>query len=341
MTYQLPDGFMARPATTEDAEQVAVLWNKQSEVTRGGHPSTPERVLNNWNHPKFNLSTDSRLVFAPEGELIGYAHIRDIKDPPVDVFSGHSVHPDYDDRTWLRNDLFRWMEAEARRVIPRAPEDARIVLLAGTYGQDTTQQRELERQGFEYDRTFHWMQIDFDTSADPALWTEPTHWPDGIRIRNVVPGEDDVELVTAYLEAFADHYGIIQQPFETELAEWRNLMQQDDFDASLWFLAHTIEDGVIAGFCVCHTTSHRDPERGKINDLGVRPAWRRRGIGQALLSHAFAELKRRGIKGAALNVDTGNKSGAPALYQRAGMRSAQASHTYVKELRPGINLVPQ
>lgn len=341
MIYQLPDGYTARPATTEDAEQVAVLWNNRSEATHGERPSTPERVLNNWNHPKFTLSTDSRLVFAPEDKLIGYAHIRDVKDPPVDVFGSYSVHPNYDDSDWLWDDLFRWMEAEARRVILKAPKDARIVLVAGTSEQNATEQRALERQGFEYSRTFHWMTIDFGASENPAMRPEPTHLPEGIRIRHVVPGEDDIELVTAYLEAFADHYGIIQQPFDVELEEWRALMQEDDFDASLWFLAHAIEDSTIAGLCVCNTTSHRDPERGKINDLGVRPAWRRRGIGRALLLHAFAELARRGIKGVALNVDTGNKSGAPALYKHVGMRSVQANHTYVKELRPGVNLVPQ
>jgi len=325
----------------QDAEQVAALWNQRSEATRGEHPSTTERVLRIWDHPKFDLSTDSRLVFAPEDKLIGYARIRDVKTPPVDVFSGYSVHPNYDHSDWLWDDLFRWMEVEARRVIPKAPEGARIALVAGTSEQDVTEQRELERQGFEYSRTFHWMQIDFDASEDSALRPKPAHWPDGILVRNVVPGEDDIELVAAYVEAFVDHYGIIQQPFEVELEEWRDLMQEDDFDASLWFLAHAIEDGTIAGLCVCRTKSNRDPERGMINDLGVRPPWQRRGIGRALLSHAFAELDRRGIKGAALNVDTGNKSGAPALYERVGMHSAQASHTYVKELRPGVNLVPQ
>ena len=57
--------------------------------------------------------------------------------------------------------------------------------------------------------------------------------------------------------------------------------------------------------------------------------------------HAFGELATRGIKSAVLSVDTKNKSGAPALYQEVGMRSVRASHTYVKELRPGRNLVPQ
>ena len=336
MTHPLPDGFTSRPATTDDAACVATLWNDRSETTRGERPSTPELVLKTWDHPKFDLSTDSRLVYAPDEILIGYAHVRDVKDPPVDVFSGRSVHPDYNDAEWLWDDLLSWMETEARRVIPKAPEDARIALVAGTSEQDLTDQRELERHGFEHNRTFHRMQIDF---APPP---EEAPWPDGINVRTVVPGEDDIELVTAYLEAFADHYGIIQQPFETELQEWRDLMQENDFDPSLWFLAtDTVEGGAVAGLCICHPKAREDPERGQINDLGVRPAWRRRGIGRALLLHAFSKLASRGIQGAALTVDTENKSGAPALYERVGMRPIQASHTYVKELRPGINLVAQ
>ena len=74
---------------------------------------------------------------------------------------------------------------------------------------------------------------------------------------------------------------------------------------------------------------------------GVRPAWRRLGVGQALLHHAFSEFASRGIQGAGHTVDSENRTVAPALYKRFDMRPVQASHTYVKELRPGVNLVPQ
>jgi hypothetical protein len=153
MPDQLPDGITARPATKDDAERVAALWNNRSEATRGECPSTPERVLKNWDHPKFDLSTDSLLVFASDDALIGYAHVRDVKEPPVDVFAGYSVPPDQDDVEWLWDDLFGWMEAEARRVIPKAPPDARIALVAGTSDEDVTQQRELERHRFRHSTT--------------------------------------------------------------------------------------------------------------------------------------------------------------------------------------------
>jgi len=292
-------------------------------------------VLKNWDHSKFDLSTDSRLVFAPDGALVGYAHVRDVKDPPVDVFASYSVHPDHDAADWLWDALFSWMEAEARRVIPKAPQDARIALVAGTSEQDVTEQRELERHDFEHNRTFHRMTTGFEEPvALVAL-------PDGIAIRTFKPGADDKALVTAYREAFADHYGILRQPFETDLEEWRHLMQEDDFDASLWFLAYAIEDGAIVGLCACYTEAPGDPARGLINDLGVRPAWRRRGIGQAMLLHAFGELHRRGIEGAVLTVDSENRTGATALYERVGMHPVRVNHTYVKELRAGVDLVPQ
>ncbi len=333
MTHRLPEGFTSRPASPEDAERVATLWNDRSEATRGQRPSTPERVLKLWDHPKFDLPTDSLLVFAPDGALIGYAHVRDVKDPPVDVFTGYSVHPNHDRSNWLWDTLFAWTEKEARRVIPKAPPDVRIALVAGASDEDVTEQRELERRGFEHSRTFRRMQISFDPPP------KAPRWPDGISVRCVVPGEDDEALVAAHREAFASHYGRLEQPFEADLAEWRRWMCEDDFDPSLWFLAR--DGGEVAGFCTCYAEAAGDPSRGLIDELGVRPTLRRRGIGRALLLHAFGELRRRGIAGAVLRVDTENRTGAPALYERVGMESVHASHTYVKELRPGINLVVQ
>jgi mycothiol synthase len=332
MTDALPDGFTARPATLEDADRVAELWNDRSESTRDERPSTPERILQRWNHPKFDLTTDCRLVFAPSGKLVGYAHIRDVKDPPVDVFCQHVIHPECDDAPWCWDDLFDWTERKARRVIDKAPADARIVLIAGAAEDDRVGQRELERHGFAHDRTFHRMVIDFPDAPMAA-----PDWPEGIAVRTLVPGIDDEALVTANRDAFSEHYGYLEQPFEAELAELRHWMAEDDFEADLWFLA--CEGTEVVGFCCCYAEAPGDPERGLIDVFGVRPAWRRRGIGRVLLLHAFGEFSRRGIGGAVLTVDTDNKSGAPELYRLVGMRPKRANYTYVKELRPGRNLV--
>jgi GNAT superfamily N-acetyltransferase len=71
---------------------------------------------------------------------------------------------------------------------------------------------------------------------------------------------------------------------------------------------------------------------GWVGALGVREGWRKRGIGLALLRHAFAEFHRRGETRIALGVDAQNPTGATRLYERAGMRVAYEAIAFEKEL---------
>ena len=94
----------------------------------------------------------------------------------------------------------------------------------------------------------------------------------------------------------------------------------------------------IAGFCLCRKEAYEDPDMGYVNILGVRRPWRRRGLGMALLQHAFAEFYRRGQQRAGLGVDAGSLTGATRLYERAGMHVARQFDTYEKMLRPGEDI---
>ncbi len=71
-----------------------------------------------------------------------------------------------------------------------------------------------------------------------------------------------------------------------------------------------------------------------VDDLGVRRAYRRRGLGMAQLRHVFAAFYARGIRRVGLGVDAENVTGATRLYGRAGMRVYRAWDLYDKELRP-------
>lgn len=70
-----------------------------------------------------------------------------------------------------------------------------------------------------------------------------------------------------------------------------------------------------------------DPDVGWVSILGVRPPWRGRGLGLALLRHAFREIGRPTVR---LGVDAENVSGAVRLYERAGMRVERRFDTYEK-----------
>jgi ribosomal protein S18 acetylase RimI-like enzyme len=150
-------------------------------------------------------------------------------------------------------------------------------------------------------------------------------------------GEDDAALVTAYRDAFRDHYGYLEQPFETELERWRHWTREPDFDPSLWLLA--TDGGEVRGFCCSYPESHGDQEAGLVDEFGVRPTWRKRGIGRALLLECFRALRAQGLKAAELTVDSDNKSDALALYASVGMTVVSQNDTSVKESRTGRNLV--
>ena len=68
--------------------------------------------------------------------------------------------------------------------------------------------------------------------------------------------------------------------------------------------------------------------------IGVRVAWRRRGIGEALLRLAFCELYARGRRRVGLGVDAENTTGATRLYERVGMEVAWRDDAYEKLLQP-------
>ena len=58
---------------------------------------------------------------------------------------------------------------------------------------------------------------------------------------------------------------------------------------------------------------------GYVGAIGVRPAWRGKGLAKALLRRTFAEFWRRGITRVTLDVDSQNETGAVRVYERVGM----------------------
>jgi len=335
MNQALQDNCKTRPATQSNASIVCELWNARSRHVHNTTPYSESSVLKQWDDPRFDLETDSLLMFDSQSALIGYAHIRDVKNPPVDVFCTIVVHLDHDDQDWLWQARLDWSKDEARRVIPRAPADALIALISAGSSDDASKLRQLEEHGFKHSRTFHRMTMDFGDAIEPVAL------PDWITLRAFVRGEDNETLVDAYRDAFRDHYGHLDQPFETDLATWQRWMDDDDFDPNLWFLATDTAHGTIAGYCCCYAEDHGDDTVGLVDELGVRRDWRRRGITRALLTHALSALQSKGLHGDNLRVDSDNKKGALRLYKSVGMDIVSSTLTYVKELRPRVNLVTQ
>jgi ribosomal protein S18 acetylase RimI-like enzyme len=58
--------------------------------------------------------------------------------------------------------------------------------------------------------------------------------------------------------------------------------------------------------------------RGYVDTLAVSESERRRGLGRALLLHAFADLRRAGARDLTLGVQAGNET-ALGLYRSVGL----------------------
>jgi len=138
----------------------------------------------------------------------------------------------------------------------------------------------------------------------PAPASEPA-WPDDVVVRTFRP--DDGAALHALLEHGYRHGGGSVAP----LAAWYPALTGDrEFDPALVVLVEGA-DGLAAA-SICWTS-------GFVKDLVVHEAWRRRGLGEALLRRAFQTFDERGAGGVELKVEAGNAA-AIRLYERVGMR---------------------
>jgi ribosomal protein S18 acetylase RimI-like enzyme len=172
------------------------------------------------------------------------------------------------------------------------------------------------------------MEIRFEDAPHAAPW------PQEFRLRAAERDEDWRPILDAVRDAWRDHWGYIESPFEDHFTRWSHRWQQY-FAPGLWLLAEA--DETIAGVCLCEPSVNGDGSYGWVATLAVRRAYRRRGLATALLDQAFVMLHGLGKTRVGLGVDASSLTGATRLYERAGMSIHTRYSQYEKELRPGID----
>ncbi|MCG2783518.1 MAG: GNAT family N-acetyltransferase [Anaerolineae bacterium] len=333
-TAQLPAGFSIRPGALDDYKIVFELINASSLSLLGSVDLTdPELIRNDWKDPKFDMTKSTRMIFAPDGTLVGALEVWDTGNPPVHPWIWFCVHPDYADKG-IDAILLDWGEARAAQAVERVPDGIRFAPRTGFPVQNVRFKALAESRGYKYDRSFYRMATAFDSEPEVPPISE------GIVIRPYNPETEFEAVVRTMIESFRDHYGFVERPFEDELENFRHHFLGDPiYDPSLWFVA--MDGDEMVGISVCRAEDYENSEQGFVNELGVRREWRKRGIASALLKTSFAEFYRRGKKGAALGVDANSLTGALKIYERAGMRPARQYDNYEKELRAGEEISTQ
>lgn len=327
---QLPPGFYIRPAQTGDIKDIVTLDNLYSMHYLGFKESQEDDIENEWRTPGFDPERDIRVMFGPGGELVGFVEVWMVSQPPVHPWIWLRIHPDYMG-VGLGEILLQWAEDRAREGLEFVPEGTRVSMRTGTVSTIEDMITVLEKSGMTLFR--HAFRMIIEMEEQP----ETPSWPQGIELKPYRPDEDSEAVFRAASEAFQDHFGYIEEPFEEAYPRFMHFTTGTDmYDPSLWFLA--MDGNQIAGVCICSKYSHDDPNSGYINSLSVRRPWRKRGIATALLLHTFREYYRRGIRMVMLGVDANNLTGALRLYENVGMRVLRQFNQYEKELRAGVEI---
>lgn len=314
-----PTGLNLRPATLDDAEAIADLENASNVAEVGFVWTTTEELRDRLTTPGRDPEDDLVLV-ADDGSLAGYLSLS-TDEGSTDVHQLAWVHPSW----WGRGLSDRLLRAGEEHARERVPDDAPgAVLRVSRWATNEAAARLFTALGYRFVRTFRTLRMELGDVASP----EP---PEGVVIHPFDRASDAVAVHAALAEAFADHWGSVAfSPF----AEWVHEMIEgaaSRFDPGLWFVASD-GDEVVGAACV-HVGTPREERLGVVDQLGVRRAWRGRGVGTGLLLTAFAELQRRGAPAVELIVDSDSPTGARRLYEAVGMRTAYAFEVWEKELR--------
>ena len=300
---------------------MAAFANEETEAFIGARVVSPDWLLRQWTAPSVDRENDVAVVEAPDGRLCACLTLE--ADPPyTSVFALGMVALPYHGRG-IGAALVAENELRAERFVALADPGRRVVIHAGTLADEPRVSGLLSARGYREVRRTQLMRIDFVREPPPPAQIE------GIEVRTF-RSRDAEELFAVHREAFNDHWGEGESTYE----DFRHhLLDTPRFEDELWFLAW--HGGELVGYAGAREEADEDSSRGYVDILGVRRAYRRRGIGEVLLRHAFQALFRRGKHGCDLHVDAQSLTGATRLYEHVGMAAHPRFALWEKELRPG------
>jgi ribosomal protein S18 acetylase RimI-like enzyme len=306
-----PAGYTWRPYRRED---VPALYEMLMAVDRADARHlimTLQDMETQYDDPWSNAEMDSLLAFTPDGQVAAMARV--FANPePIKECRAHlmgEVHPAHRGNE-LEDFVFSWLEARGCAKLREMPFGYPRVLRSSV--QDDLRDRIalLERHDFRPARYFYRMRRDL---SQPIPDGAP---PEGITLRTYCP-ELGRGMLQAFNESFADHWGF--EPVSEH--DWDMFfLKRADFRPDLTFAALQGDEVVGFSFNVVNreTNERYSVQEGWVSDLGVRRAWRKRGIASALLCASMRTFKAAGLDDAMLGVDTENSTGALRLYERLG-----------------------
>ncbi len=218
------------------------------------------------------------------------------------------LHPQEHCGGALTDEILSWGEQ-------RCAEHSESELFLNSMDDNADRIAFLERHGFvrteRYNQRFR---RELNDLEEPAL-------PDGFTIRSVRDERDFEERVDIHRDVW--------QPSKVTLEAYRRLRAAPGYEPGLDLVVESA-DGRFASYCICWLDTANGV--GEFEPVGTRPAFKRRGLGRALLLEAFKRLRDHGMRAAIVQTPSFNES-ATRLYQSAGFEIVNREYVYAKRMR--------
>ncbi|MEO8251918.1 MAG: GNAT family N-acetyltransferase [Chloroflexota bacterium] len=317
----------AHAGGTAPAAQMAPIANAVRTAEGLDELVTPSELENWLAHPTLGFNPAEDVVLAEvDGTLVGYAWVDwvDTNDGLREFRMGGYVHPDWQGRGVGRR-VLAWQEAHARAQPAATATDRPLAFGSWAADSQERKRRLFGRAGYERVRYF------FEMRRERLDEVDVPPMPDELKIRPV--GHDRAsqkQLWDADVDAFSEHWG----GFDSSDLAFEKSLSDPDHDPDLWVVAW---DGDEVAGGVTNVIPRAENEafgraRGWLETVFVRKAWRRRGLGAAIVARALVRLREAGMSEAMLGVDSDNASGALGLYERAGFVIYKRSAAYRKPI---------
>jgi ribosomal protein S18 acetylase RimI-like enzyme len=305
-------GLRLRPYAGEaDLPHLVRIFNAEAEADGLHHRTNLGELTAELGHPSAAFDPARDVTIAElDGKIVGSSH-REAIDT-TDGFREYRLNGEVDP-AFRRRGIGRALLEEGKRRHRElaATDGSTLPRIFGSWSSEPQAGARalLESDGFETARWFFEM-------VRPNLADVPEQaLPDGLELRPI-----DRSLAKpvwdAVVEAFADHWGGFDGSDEN-LQRW---LANPNTDLSLWVIAFDRDE--VAGGIINGIDREQNAalgiQRGWLNSVFTRRAWRRRGLATALISRSLLLLRERGMTSAALGVDADNPTGALGLYEGIG-----------------------
>lgn len=338
MTTSLPnhDGLAWRPLRSDDIGPWFELIDRierHDECTERERPSDLETLTKqSW----VDLAADGRVGVDADGVFRAYARndFRPGARETLAIRLTGGVDPDWRGRG-IGRAMLEWQCARAVANVAELragdPVAAELPARMGSFVEEqiTSQARLLEAAGFTTLRWFTELRRSLGERQNVAALDL-----DGLAVR---PYDGDIgeRVRQAHNDAFRDHWG--SNPHSPEA--WRTGVEEDEAfrPAMSYVIVDTAgpDQPVVAYAVNCefeHDWAAQGFTEGYTEALGVRRAWRGRGLAKHLLELSAEAFAKAGHPYATLDVDSQNPTGAVALYESLGYRSVHRAAYYARDL---------